>query len=84
MTLSDALRFIEALLQSPGFSVLLPTDRHAAMLAETVADYPQIRGSPVHDLHTAVLMREHGVEQIYTRDRDFHRFDFLAVLDPLE
>jgi predicted nucleic acid-binding protein len=28
-------------------------------------------------------MREHGVGRIVTRDRDFHRFGFLDVLDPL-
>jgi predicted nucleic acid-binding protein len=28
-------------------------------------------------------MREHGVGRIVTRDRDFHRFAFLEVVDPL-
>ena len=37
----------------------------------------------VHDFHTAVLMREHGVATIYTRDVDFRRFGFLEVIDPL-
>jgi predicted nucleic acid-binding protein len=37
----------------------------------------------VHDLHTAVLLREHGVGRICTRDADFHRFPFLNVIDPL-
>lgn len=31
----------------------------------------------------AILMREHGVRRIYTRDADFHRFPFVEVLDPL-
>ncbi len=34
-------------------------------------------------MHTAVLMREHGVRVIYTRDTDFHRFPFLEVRDPM-
>jgi predicted nucleic acid-binding protein len=37
----------------------------------------------VHDLHTAVLMREHGISRIVTRDADFRRFRFLDVVDPL-
>ena len=36
------------------------------------------------DAHTAVLMREHGVRRIYTRDTDFHRFPFIEVVDPLQ
>jgi uncharacterized protein len=27
-------------------------------------------------------MREHGISRIVTRDRDFHRFPFLTVVDP--
>ena len=37
----------------------------------------------VHDAHTAILMREHGIRRIRTRDMDFHRFGFLEVVDPL-
>ncbi len=36
------------------------------------------------DAHTAILMREHGIRQIYSRDTDFNLFSFLEVLDPLE
>jgi predicted nucleic acid-binding protein len=41
-----------------------------------------LRGNILHDAHTAALMREHGIKEIYTRDMDFHRFPFLTVLDP--
>ena len=37
----------------------------------------------IHDAHTAILMREHGIRRIVTRDADFHRFPFLEVVDPL-
>ena len=40
-------------------------------------------GNLIHDFHTAVLMREHGLSRIYTRDTDFHRFPFLQPIDPL-
>jgi predicted nucleic acid-binding protein len=49
----------------------------------TVAELPALRGNLLHDAHTAVLMREHGIRTIYTRDSDFHRFPFLEVVDPL-
>jgi len=37
----------------------------------------------VMDTHTAVLMREHGIARICTRDTDFNQFPFLEVIDPL-
>jgi toxin-antitoxin system PIN domain toxin len=81
---TNAWEFLAALLASPGCSILLPTPRHPSLLGRTLAELPNLRGSMVHDLHTAVLMREHGVSRIYTRDTQFHRFPFLTVLDPLQ
>jgi toxin-antitoxin system PIN domain toxin len=40
------------------------------------------RGDLVADVHLAALLRQHGVRTLYTRDRDFRRFDFLDVRDP--
>lgn len=40
------------------------------------------RGKDVTDAHIAALMRQHGVGRIYTRDRDFRRFDGIRVEDP--
>lgn len=42
------------------------------------------RGKDVTDAHIAALMRQHGVNTIYTRDRDFRRFDGIRVEDPFE
>jgi uncharacterized protein len=43
---------------------------------------PGTRGKDVTDAHIAALMRQHGVNSIYTRDRDFRRFDGIRVIDP--
>ena len=40
------------------------------------------RGNAVPDAHLATLMRAHGVATIYTRDRDYRRFDGIRVVDP--
>jgi len=79
---AEAWRFLSELLESPGVDLLTATPRHAAVLAWTVEELPEIRGNQVHDLHTAVLMREHGVSRICTRDAGFRRFPFLTVIDP--
>jgi uncharacterized protein len=40
------------------------------------------RGNDVPDAHIVALMRQHGVRVIYTRDRDFRRFDDIEPRDP--
>jgi uncharacterized protein len=80
--LTDGWRFLETILVTPSVGVLLPTERHAEVLRELIAATPHLRGNILHDAHTAALMREHGIKQIYTLDSDFHRFPFLTILDP--
>jgi toxin-antitoxin system PIN domain toxin len=75
--------FLAALLASPGLAVLVPTQRHAEIAAQVIAELPHLAGNLFHDAHTAVLMREHGIRRIVTRDTDFHRFPFLETVDPL-
>jgi uncharacterized protein len=81
-SLERAWGFLQDLFDGPGVGVLQPTGRHAEVLSEVIAEFPHLRGNILHDAHTAVLMREHGIKQIYTRDSDFHRFPFLTVIDP--
>jgi toxin-antitoxin system PIN domain toxin len=82
-SVSGAWSFVEALLESPGLRTLSPTDRHAEVARQTVEELPHLAGNLLHDAHTAILMREHGVRVLYTRDTDFHRFPFVEVRDPL-
>ncbi|MFP3942809.1 MAG: type II toxin-antitoxin system VapC family toxin [Alphaproteobacteria bacterium] len=79
---SQAWKFVSALLGSPGFGVLGPTQRHAPVAGQVIEETPHLAGNLLHDAHTAILMREHGIRRICTRDMDFHRFPFLEVVDP--
>jgi uncharacterized protein len=79
----QAWGFVDALLASPSLRVLEHTRHHARVVSESMASVPELRGNLFHDANTAFLMREHGVERIYTRDADFHRFAFLEVVDPV-
>lgn len=82
-TLEQAWEFVHALLDSPRLAVLTETERHAEVIRDLVAEYPRLSGSVMHDFHTAVLMREHGVREIRTLDADFRQFSFLRVVNPL-
>jgi hypothetical protein len=77
-----AWAFVEAVLASPGLGLLIASDRHPEVAAQVLRELPHVAGNLMHDAHTAVLMREHGVRQIYTRDTEFHRFPFLEPVDP--
>lgn len=82
-TPTAALEFLEAVRSSPGLGMLVPTERHGLVVAEVMADVPGLAGNLWHDAHTAVLMREHGIRRVCTRDTDFHRFPFVEPIDPL-
>jgi toxin-antitoxin system PIN domain toxin len=78
----EAWGFLAGILASPSLSLLVPTERHARVAEEVFEEMPSLAGNMMHDAATAVLMREHGIRTIYTRDLGFHRFRFLEVVDP--
>jgi toxin-antitoxin system PIN domain toxin len=80
----QALEFLEPILDAEEVTVLQPTDRHEEVLRNTVADLGKPSGNLFHDLHIAVLMREHGVAEIMTADVDFRKFPFLTVTNPVD
>jgi len=82
-TTEGAWGFLQSVLSSRSVQVLTPTAQHSAVLAEAIDQASGLRGNIMHDVHTVVLMREHGIGRIVTRDVDFHRFGDIEVVDPL-
>ena len=81
MKLEEALKELDKLLSSPGLHLLGETPGHRIHLVETLMD-GHTTGNLVHDGHIAALLREHGVREIWTTDRDFSRFPALIVRNP--
>ena len=81
--MDQAWKFVDSIIRSPGLSVLLETERHGEIAREVLGGRPPIAGNLVFDAHTAILMREHGITGILTRDTAFHVFPFLEIIDPL-
>jgi uncharacterized protein len=77
---ASAMRNVEALLDRPHVRVPGELDGFWAVFRSMAGDRP--RGNEVPDAHVAALMRQHGVRVIYTRDRDFRRFDGIEPRDP--
>jgi toxin-antitoxin system PIN domain toxin len=79
---SEAMSFLEALLSVPCFRVLGATERHWSSLRGIVTELGELSGNFFFDVHTAALMREHGVRRIASADRDFAKFAGLEVVNP--
>jgi toxin-antitoxin system PIN domain toxin len=78
----QALRNIEALVQLPQCRVIGELDGFWAAYRAVTADVPT-RGNLVPDAHLATVLRQNGVDTLCTHDRDFRKFAFLKVRDPL-
>jgi toxin-antitoxin system PIN domain toxin len=78
----DALSNVEALVDLPHVHTPGEDDGFLNLYMATRNDSD--RGNAIPDGHLATLMRQHGVAKIYTRDRDFRRFDGILAEDPFE
>jgi hypothetical protein len=81
-TLAGALDQVAAWLESPSLTLLSETDGYWTVLRTTLEE-AHISGPQVHDARVAALCRHHGVTELWTADRDFSRFPWLAVRNPL-
>ncbi len=78
----EAMANIEMLLNLPQVRFLSEEEGFWNAYRTTTAEVPT-RGNLVVDAHLAALLRQHGVKTLYTHDRDFLKFSFLDVRDPL-
>jgi toxin-antitoxin system PIN domain toxin len=76
----NAMQNVEALLDRPHVRAPGEADGFWSFFRGSAGDQP--RGNEVPDAHLAALMRQHGVRLIYTRERDFRRFDGIDARDP--
>jgi uncharacterized protein len=80
-SLSEAIDGIENLLESSSLRILGEGPGHFGHMRDTLLN-GKAAGNLVHDGHIAALLREHGITEIWTADRDFSRFPGLRVVDP--
>ena len=80
----DAWAFIDALAASPSLRFLAPGPGHAAACAELLALRDPEAGPGLDpSFATAAILREHGVRELLSTDREMRRWRFLDVRDPL-
>lgn len=82
LSAKNAIANVEALISAP--HVRTPGESEGFWELYLATRGETDRGNDVPDGHLAALMRQHGVGTIYTRDRDFRRFDGIAAENPLD
>jgi toxin-antitoxin system PIN domain toxin len=73
---------VAALLDAPHVVMLAETDGYWSVLRRLV-ETGRLAGPIVHDARIAALCEVHGVDTLWTADRDFSRFPALRVRNPL-
>jgi uncharacterized protein len=82
LTPAEAETNVTRLLRRPQVRVLAEDEQSWQIYRELTGRLP-VRGNLVPDAQLAALLLRHGVRRLYTRDRDFRKFEGLEVVDPL-
>jgi hypothetical protein len=82
LTHDEAVRNIDALLTLPHCRVIGEEEGFWDIYRSVTADVPT-RGNLVPDTHLASILTGQGIRTVCTHDRDFRKFSFLDVRDPL-
>jgi hypothetical protein len=77
---TQAMTAVGALVDRP--NVRMPSEADGFWQLYKTTAGADTHGNHVPDAHIAALMRQHGVGVIYTRDRDFRRYEGIEVRDP--
>lgn len=83
LTPNQAMANIEALISLSHVVALGEVDGFWDIYKDTTSDLV-VRGNLVTDAHIVSLMRQHGVNEIWTKDRDLAKFKGIRSLDPAE
>jgi toxin-antitoxin system PIN domain toxin len=82
LTPDEAMANIGMFLSLPHIRFLSEEEGFWDIYRELTAEVPT-RGNLVPDAHLAAILRQHGVKKLYSHDRDFLKFAFLDVHDPI-
>ncbi len=78
----QALSAIDTLRSTSRVKMIGPGPGHLEVLLDVVRA-SRVSGGAVHDARIAAVCIEHGVDEIWTADRDFLRFPGLRIRNPL-
>lgn len=83
-TMDDALQQVDNWLESPTLRLIGEQGVRSWSTLRALLEGGKAVGPRVHDARIAAICQEHGVDPIYTADRDFSRFPALKTHNPLQ
>ena len=81
-TTVQALTQIDLWCASPGLVLIGETEQHLTALRDVVSA-GKLTGPAIHDARIAAVCLQHGVQELWSADRDFARMRSLRVRNPL-
>ena len=81
-TIRQASAQLSDWLAAPSLALLHEGPNHWATLQQLMIA-GRVSGGQVHDARIAAICLDHGVQELWSADRDFNRFPGLAVRNPL-
>jgi uncharacterized protein len=79
--LAEAFDRLAAWRESPSLVLLGETEHHLETL-QTISRDALVRGARIHDARIAAICTDHGVDVLWSADRDFSSFPQLKTLNP--
>ncbi|MEX5214479.1 MAG: PIN domain-containing protein [Nitrospiraceae bacterium] len=80
--LETAVDQVEAWMESPSLVLLSESESYWGQL-RAIIQAARVSGPQVHDARVASLCHQHGIDELWTADRDFGRFPRLKSRNPL-
>src|SRR5262249_42344018 len=81
-SLTQALVQVDAWLESPSVSVIAEAEGYWEVLRDALKA-ARVAGGQGHDGRVAARCQPHGIDELWTADRDFGRFPELVTRNPL-
>jgi len=81
--LDDALAQVKGWMDCPTFSFIGESGEIYFKYLQHVLDASQVIGPRIHDARIAAICLSHGIDELWSADRDFSRFPGLTVKNPL-
>lgn len=81
-TLSEAVDQVKAWLESPTLVLLSEGPTYWSRL-HAVLESGRVTGPRIHDARVAAVCLDHGVDELWSADRDFSRFPDLKTVNPM-
>jgi len=81
-TIAQALDQVRAWIESPSLVLLAESGFHFETLANLLSSSRTV-GPRAHDARIAAVCLDHGIDELWSADRDFSRFPEILVRNPL-